>query len=462
MMDLSDSFELWADTHVFSRPDHHHMGHDDAVGGKLADWDRRMREETPNGDLLSDNSLFDLLRRDDKARLLHVTHGLDAIVERGVLYPSGGCLVGAVYTTPLAEDGDGLRMHNLGEYVLTRESALAQKNGHTKGTPTPLVIEVELPPTAYRGVMGIDYLRLGQIHLSIYEGLEYLLARDERHKLRDTVSGRVRNAMPFLQSCIARCLDGRDSAPEVFLGSVCEAVDLLPILGYLYFESLSEYLMLHSATARTKTASTFGEFDNWPYKEFLFGAFPGMAGRFDLARFNPSVAELSARLTSIDGTIDTEHIVRWLADRLAALVCARLLLPAAHSVDWRRLRWEIDFLKPYAAPLLGHLIHRELRAFGRYPDFYFYFDQVKALQAWNYWNHMGVVLPYNAVIPKGEVGINPAYPQLKTTVYKAELGGDGKIHQTERVEVSIAPRLIDLRFTLMRARHDGGQLADAR
>lgn len=461
MIDFLDSYRLWAASHVFYQATLRRGDDGDLIAAKLAAWDHHMIHDTPNGALFAGNSLFNLLRSGERVSLLHVTHALPQIIERGVIYPSGGCLVGSVYCTPLTKDGDAYRMHNLGAYVLTREAVLAQENGHTLSRPTPLIFDVELPRTAYRGVVGIDYLRLGDIHLNIYLHLEYLLARDERHRLRDTVVGRVRNAMPFLGACITRCVQEVRADPNLFLDWLSDTVDDLPILGYLYFEVLSEYLMLHSTGPRAKHAKAIGEFDNWLYKEVLFDAFPGMAGKFDLARFRPTTAALATILATIDPSIDIKHLATYLADRLALLTCARLLNPAMYSADWTRLRWEFDELRAYVSPLLGHLIHRELRTFGRYPDFYFYFDQYKALQAWNYWNHMDIVLPFNATMPKGEIGINPAYPSLRTTVHRAELDGRGRLSPAERLDVTIAPRLIDLRYTLMRARADDSLIKTA-
>lgn len=450
-MSLHDPYRSWADSHVFYDPGRQPHSDGDLIAAKLTAWDHRMRNETPNGALLSGNSLFDVLRGGRKVPLMHVTHALDEIIDGRVLYPSGGCLVGSVYCTPLTCEGGSYRMHNLGSYVLTREAMLAAENGHTLSRPAPLIIEVELPPRAYRGVVGIDYLRLGEIHLTIYEHLEYLLARTERHRLRDAVIGRIRNAIPFLSACVSRCMGESTGDPGKFLDRFAETVDHLPILGYLYFEVLSEYLMLHSTRPQALDAKSRGEFDNWLYKQLLFSTSPTMAGRFDLARFRPGTATLAAELAAIDPTISLPDLTGYTADRLALLVCARLLNPAMYSTHWTRLRWEFDRLRPFLAPLLGHLIHRELRTFGRYPDFYFYFDQYKALQAWNYWNHMDIVLPFNATMPKGEIGINPAYPSLRTTVHRAELDRHGHLVPTEQLDVTIAPRLIDLRYTLMRA-----------
>ncbi|WP_040479464.1 hypothetical protein [Longispora albida] len=450
-MGVSDSYQQWADVHVFHHPHAPAVEPSDPIAVQLAAWNRRMAD-TPNGELLADNVLFDTLRQRRSVSLLHVTHTLDQIIDRGVLYPSGGCLVGSVYCTPLRRVGGTYSMHNLGAYVLHRETALAAGNGHTHGTPTPLIIDIDLPPGTSRSTIGIDYLRLGEIHLQIYQDLEYLLARGERHRLRDTIIGRVRDGMPFLAACLTRTLRGTRTDPASFLDWLADAVDHLPILGYLYFEVLAEYLMLHSNAPRARDLRERREFDNWLYKDLLFAAFPGMAGRFDLARFQPRAAELAARLPGLDPTIELGHLAAYVADRVALLVCARLLTSTARDLNWRRLRWEFDDLRPHAAPLLGHLIHRELRAFGRYPDFYFYFDQYKALQAWNYWNHLDIVLPFNATMPKGEIGVNPAYPDLRHTIRQAVVTGDGSLEAVKDLDVTIAPRLIDLRHTLMRAR----------
>ena len=114
------------------------------------------------------------------------------------------------------------------------------------------------------------------------------------------------------------------------------------------------------------------------------------------------------------------------------------------------------------SPLVGHLVHRELRNFGRFPDFYFYFDQFKALQIWNYWNHMGITIPFNGFFPKGEVGINPAYPNLKYHIYRAEISRENSsfmyVTKGEELEINIVPRLVHLRFATMRKREKNSSM----
>ncbi|MDT0379401.1 hypothetical protein RM572_11540 [Streptomyces sp. DSM 42041] len=452
-MDFLDSYHLWADAHAFYEstlvpgPD----PHGDHLSAKDAAWQSRLLEETPNGRLLRQNALFDALSGDRTLHLLHVTHALEHINEQGALYPSGGCLVGSIYCAPLTPSGDGLRMHNLASYVLHKEApAFVGKLGRDGRTPTPLIFEISVHRHAYRGLAGIDYLRLGTIHLQIYTHLEYLLSKTERHHLREAVVSRVKNSTAFLALATAITFHGAPVAADQFLRLLDEAIPRLPILGYIYFEALAEYLMLHSTSDRTRQLAELGEFNNWLYKEMLFASFPQMAGKFDLAKFRPAPDELDALLAQIDPTVDATHARRYLAERISHLVASRLFTPGQVPEAWHHTRWEFDSLAAQLGPLLGHLIHRELRTFGRYPDFYFYFDQHKALQAWNYWNHMDIATPFNGTFPKGEIGINPAYPDLDYRIWRAEPDGKGLLHPAEQLDLTIAPRLVDIKYTLMR------------
>ncbi|MFJ4738194.1 hypothetical protein [Streptomyces sp. NPDC088775] len=452
-MDFLDAYEQWADAHAFFDTTLIPSPSDgqDPLSEQAAAWENRLVAETPNGRLLRDNALFRALGGDGKLHLLHVTHALEQISEHGSLYPSGGCLVGSVYCAPLTPTERGYRMHNLAEYVLTREApAFVAKAGAPQRVPTPLIFEINLPPQVYRGLAGVDYLRLGSIHLQIYTRLEYLLSKTERHQLRESTVSRIKNSTAFLALAAAVAYQGAAVPPATFLRLLDETIPRLPILGYVYFEALAEYLMLHSTTPQTMERAELGEFNNWLYKDMLFASFPHMAGKFDLAKFRPSPDELDTLLARIDPGLDAAHARAYLTGRISHLVAARLFTPGQIPEAWHHTRWEFDSLSTQLGPLLGHLIHRELRTFGRYPDFYFYFDQHKALQAWNYWNHMDIIAPFNGTIPKGEIGINPAYPDLDYRVWRAAQDDNGRLHPTEELTLTIAPRLVDIKYTLMR------------
>jgi hypothetical protein len=449
VIDFDHAYGLWADTHVFFDHLSPHGSTSDVVDEHAAAWWKRMTGETPNGALLTRNAMFTALNDDRTLYLLHVTHAAESLTRHGSLYPSGGCLVGSIYCAPLTRTGSAFRMHNLGEYVLTKEApAFTRKVG--SADPTPLIIEVKIPPAAFRGLAGIDYLRLGDIHLQIFLHLEYLLSGTERHRLREAIVSRVRNGMTFLQLCNSLLYDGGAVDADNYLTALDYAITQLPILGYLYFETLVEYLMLHSTSPRTEQLREIGEFDNWTYKQMLFSTFPRMAGKFDLSKFRPSITDLQRLVEEICPTLNLDELTGYVIDRLSYLVNARLFTPELRPGDWQRLQWDFTALRPSLSPLLGHLVHRELRTFGRYPEFYFYFDQYKALQVWNYWNHMSIAAPFNGTFPKGEIGINPAYPDLKYRIWRGRLNRQRLLEPVEELDLHIVPRLVDIKYTLMR------------
>jgi len=150
-----------------------------------------------------------------------------------------------------------------------------------------------------------------------------------------------------------------------------------------------------------------------------------------------------------------EHFVSYVVDRLIFLTNARLLSCESELIDWSRFKWNFDNLSRHATPLVGHLIHRELRSFGRYPNFYFYFDQYKALQVWNYWNSMDIALPFNGIIPKGEIGINPAHADLNYKIYTCKAKHDldkTYLEINKRINIDIEPRMVNLKFIFMRSK----------
>ena len=82
-----------------------------------------------------------------------------------------------------------------------------------------------------------------------------------------------------------------------------------------------------------------------------------------------------------------------------------------------------------------------------------YFDQYKALQAWNYWNHFNIPLPYNSTLPKGEIGINPANPDIKYKIYSTNFwqeNGHSFISKKKELSIIIEPRLAEINMLLMR------------
>ena len=213
--------------------------------------------------------------------------------------------------------------------------------------------------------------------------------------------------------------------------------------------------MLYQDSNISKKYSDLGEFYNPVYKDLMYSLRPDLKGDGKLSSFSPSFEELIsyAKANKIFKHLNTKHFKEYLTERLLYLINLRLFNLEEELIDWRKFEWSFENLALKAKKLVGHLIHRELRNFGRYPSFYFYFDQTKALQIWNYWNHMDIAIPFNGVFPKGEVGINPAYPDLNYKIYLGKVTNDSQfsyVDLEDEIDLSIEPRLVDLRHTQMR------------
>ncbi|MFF2953035.1 hypothetical protein ACFVVU_17015 [Kitasatospora sp. NPDC057965] len=257
-----------------------------------ADWRRRL-EQTPNGHLLRDNAMLRSLASGAPVHLLHLTRSLDAVRSSGQLLASTGCLVGAVYGSPLTPaPGGALRPHNLGTHLLASRDTLNSRRGST-----PLVIEIT--PDRAGPAVGLDYVRLGPVHLRAYEAQRHVLTPAEHEHVVRSVTDRVAVAAPFLDALLHNS-GGRPSPDRPFIDALAAAVPILPYLGYLYFETVAEYLMLHSTSPATKEFAARGEMNNRLYKDLAFSAVTGMDTLFDLGRFHPG----HGRLLDLVGRIE--------------------------------------------------------------------------------------------------------------------------------------------------------------
>jgi hypothetical protein len=422
-------------------------------------WRRFLARKTPNGKLLTKNSFFRNLSSSNHIYLAHITFNLNEIEKKRFIFPSGGCLVGSVYCTPLFPVGweNRLRIHNLGEYIYEKEAPLVGKNQYSR-TPRILVIKMHLPQKYNRNMIGINYLSLGDIHLSIYKQLEYLLSSREKLSLEEKICFQVKQSIDFLSFCRNVWLRGTKVDERIFFRKLIRAIELLPILGYLYFEALSEYIMLYQDNPEAKKYHDLGELYNPTYKELMYEFYPRFMSNFRLGAFRPHISQVIVFMKEkhIFSKLDEGHIKEHLAKRLISLINKYFFNPKTGAIDWSTLRYDFESICGFLGPLVGHLIHRELRIFRRYPHFYFYFDQTKALRIWNYWNHMDVVVPFNGVIPKGEIGINPAYPNLKYEIYEGRVykeDGYSFVEPVRKLAVEIVPRLVDLKLAIMRNKH---------
>ncbi|MFF5673389.1 hypothetical protein ACFY8S_25245 [Streptomyces hygroscopicus] len=391
-----------------------------------SDWRHYLECSTPNGWLIQHNAMTEALVSGEPMYLLHTTKDIDAIRASRELHVSTGCLVGALYCSPLVSQREGLRPHNLGAYLM-----------RTKPSTTPLVFEVTsdapIPPK------GVDYLHLGAIHLRTYLRYQSFLTPAENDQLDRTVLNGLSAAAVFLDVALRNAAGHATPAPD-FIDRLSDAVAHVPFLGYLYFEVLSEYLMLHSATPETKTYAQAGELNNWLYKRLAFAVVDGMDQLFDLARFAPRHDRLVQVIEGVEpalGAGAAEYVRR----RLSHLFARTALHPCQDAASVTFQGADLSTLRNAAPGLIGQMIYREIRYMPRYPRLYHCFEKAKALEAWDYWNSEGIPTPFNGILPKGEIGINPVYPRSAVRVWTAEQDGKGYLHPAEEVAAVFTPHL---------------------
>ncbi|MFC5148988.1 hypothetical protein [Streptomyces aureoversilis] len=417
------------------------------LADSAADWRHHLEAETRNGWLLRGNAMVEALASGRPIHLMHTTVALDAIRASGQLYASSGCLVAALYCAPLTAQNGGLRPHNLGSYLL-----------ETKPYTRTLVFEIT--PDAPVPSLGIDYLRLGGIHLRTYLRRRSFLTGAEDEQLRGAAVGRVRAAARFLDVLLAAAR-GTVADERAFIDDLAATVPVFPFLGYVYFEVLSEYLMLHSSSTETQRCADAGELNNRLYKRLAHRAVEGMDQLFDLSRFHPQHDELVRLISGIESGL-APGVARYVCRRLPHVFACLALAPGQDAGAFTFRGADFQDLVQAAPGLLGQMLFREMRITDRYPQLYLAFEQAKAMEAWDFWNERGIPTPFNGTIPKGEIGINPAYPRAGCRIWTAEVGAGGLVHPVEELDVSLVPRLAELRMTAMRRDGAGKAAGHAR
>lgn len=66
---------------------------------------------------------------------------------------------------------------------------------------------------------------------------------------------------------------------------------------------------------------------------------------------------------------------------------------------------------------------------------------------------MGIIMPFNGTFPKGEIGINPAFPDLDYKIYQGKTTIEGVttyIEPEKQLDITLEPKLVDIRNTVMR------------
>lgn len=447
---LSTNLKDWSEVHVFYNNWNSHLtSNKSRVSDMEMAWKEFVLEKTPNGHLFTQNNFFDQLHNDE-IYIAHVTPNLHNITKDNLIYPSGGCLVGSVYCVPVSKVDKGFRLHNLGSFIYKKE--VPKISGVT---PKILLIKIELPDNCKNRLIGIDYLRLGSIHFNLFKELEYLLSSEERYILEKTCEKKTQELLPLLIMTQNKILEQKVDK-NCFFEQFYKQIPNNPILAYIFFEIFCEFTALFQKSEESEKWKANGEIFTWYFKNSVFTLADN--SYFNLRTFQPKIEQIFKYLSGLgclDG-VDYSKVEEYFFNRISYILFTKLWNNDNPIGDWRKLLLTFDNLTENFRPLLGHIIHRELRNFGRYPDFYFYFDQMKALEIWNYWNHSNILIPFNGIMPKGEIGINPAFPELKFEIFETEILTDDSseifVIPKNKIRIEFVPKLVDLKFTTLRNR----------
>ncbi len=406
-----------------------------------------------NSGLLTNNNFFNLVKTCKKLYLIHTTKNKERILQDGYLYPSSGCLIGSIYLTPGFEQTNGsIRLHNLGAYYYTKEAPTAIKLKNLTSKPDIFIIEINLKKDEKVNISGVNYLKLGQLHFDIYNKLNYLLTNDEKKNLENITLKRIENAYTFLSSFLDYSQHTTETSKRDFLNLFISQIQHLPILGYVYFEALTKSMMLHQNDEISLLYKENGEFYNWHYKDLMSYLYPHFFSNFSLGTFTPHLNNILMFIQQNKIISSTDMFLNDFYSQLFKLSTDVLQFKNNTSLT---LPQTFADLPSSLMPLAGHIIHRELRNFSRYPDFYFYFEQIKALEMWNFWNKQNVLIPFNGIIPKGEIGLNPAYVEnIQYNIYEGvnfkEKNNFLYIEKGAETNLKIATRLVEQKHLFMR------------
>jgi len=416
-------------------------------------WQTYFATMAPMGRLLVENALFQTIREGKGLTLVHITPQLEQIENSEVLLPSGGCLGASIYCTPLRSDG---RLHNLSEFIIQRElplSLTAQK----KIVDSLDIVAIQLDQAnfaiANQLQSGVDYLRLGPSYLWIFnDAADYCnLSQAEWAPVRDIVLGQFNRTRTFLELCAAHGLE--DLASLEFEALLSEAICNMPLLGYVYFEVLLEYVLLFQNDTMAMRYRDENEMYVWHFKQLVFDMCPFLFKGFRLSQFNPRVVDVANYLQEkAEGSLiirgfSMAEFSRFVQYRIAHYVRYKLLADGSVSpvgTSWTDLCCSLP-------SLIGLLVHRELRNIPELRELYLLYKSIRATVIWTHWRTQQVLVPYSCIVPKGEVGLNPLFRDLKYKVFLAKLDGvSGTLHIDREMRVKLGVALVDSRFSIMK------------
>lgn len=403
-----------------------------------------------NIDLYINNFEIQNILNNKEIYLAHFPKNIQDIINSGKVFSSAGCLVGSIYCTQVIKNGSAMFLSDLGSYLANYEipKSLKSVNGAQEKPKECILFSIKKEDT--NNLFGINYLDLGELHYEVFQSLSYLLSRQELAYLETEIVSKAQKIKNIQR--IASYLKQDKKSINMFFDTYSASVKHIPLLGYILFEGITLYVSLCAQDDYSKTTRSKGFIPNKIYKMIIFESRKNLYKNFSLASLDFNYKDLKELIFLLNEKEDTRinfnHFIYFLADFCIEAI-SKYLIPEDY-VGIESLRDVHGSQKK----IIGHTVHRLLRGMTRNQDFYFYFEQSKALSVWNFWNKEHVQIPFNGIIPKGEFGINPADPTKEINVYVADLEyvDDQQVNVLvrKRIDCAVIPRLVDLKHSFMR------------
>lgn len=412
--------------------------HDGAEDATELGWLDYFIHHTPNGSLYYENSIRFAVDGTQDIVLVHATLSLDEIKRSGILYPSVGCLGAAIFAVPLT---NSQRIHNFTQYIIDREIPMIKTTKSIDDRRVELIgikIKQNMYQRANKHCYGFNYLYLGPMQYRVYQDFtRHFSQPDDRRqctRFERAVVRQIRESRDFLNLCCDYELDLVDS--DMFFRQLHKALWSLPFLGYVYFETLSEYVQLYQVDAESQRLKAGGELNIRHFKDLVYALAPELTDGFDLEKFRPAIADVVNMLKMMDRerklfrAYDEYAFLNFMKWRLAQSVRLKVL-------GKQRLPEDVRFESNQA--LTGHIVHRLIGEVRYMQPYLWEYDMSRAERIWQDWQVNGITFVENAVMPRGEVGVNPLLPADSYEIYRLETDTqtDGVLFK-EKLAVTIA------------------------
>lgn len=407
-------------------------------------WKYYLVYGTPNGDLFKYNSIFNILKRERHGLpLVHITTQLDKIEYSGKLFQSMGCLGASIYCTPLGMDN---KLHNLAKYMYYREIPFIQKKFNKKIQSDILIIWLDNETFLTSNMLynSVDYLYMGARQLMMYQVFKNLYFDDyaeEFYNLEFTSINDIEAVSDFLNLCVDYNLE--DVSNEKYFSEFQKAINRLSILGYIYFEVISEYVSLFQDDIESMQLHEIGELNNKNYKDLVYATSDTLKEGFKLTNFKPTINEIIEYINRLGpdkrifSNFNPEHFLDYMKWRTAQYIRSRFM-----DCNYLPKNINIRNLTDNNPSILGHLFHRKLRTGYFKSGKSSLYDIFRSRKYWEYWNQNSIAIPSNSILPKGEIGINPTYNELMYKVFLCSIVDENKLEITREIKAIITPELV--------------------